>query len=89
MDAPNSDIDQPFSLLHPDLILSALEDCGFIVTGEMIQLNSFENRVYRIELEKENNEHPFDRVVVKFYRPGRWPVESILEEHEFLFDLAD
>jgi Ser/Thr protein kinase RdoA (MazF antagonist) len=28
-------------------------------------------------------------VVVKFYRPGRWSREAILEEHRFLFDLRD
>jgi Ser/Thr protein kinase RdoA (MazF antagonist) len=27
-------------------------------------------------------------VVVKFYRPGRWSAEQILEEHAFLVDLA-
>ena len=28
------------------------------------------------------------RVVAKFYRPGRWSEEQILEEHQFLADLA-
>jgi Ser/Thr protein kinase RdoA (MazF antagonist) len=29
------------------------------------------------------------RLVVKFYRPGRWSRETILDEHRFLLDLAD
>src|SRR5213593_2856547 len=28
------------------------------------------------------------RLVVKFYRPGRWSRETILDEHAFLADLA-
>jgi Ser/Thr protein kinase RdoA (MazF antagonist) len=38
--------------------------------------------VYEVELESD------DRVVAKFYRPGRWSRETILDEHAFLADLA-
>lgn len=65
--------------------MNALEEAGFSPTGEFTQLNSYENRVYDIQLEKEfkNNK----RVVTKFYRPGRWSLDALKEEHEFLFDL--
>ena len=36
-------------------------------------------------LELEDKTH----IIVKFYRPGRWNREQILEEHEFLFDLKN
>jgi len=56
-------------------------------------LNSFENRVYDVELETEDGAPPKlpseNRRVVKFYRPGRWTHEQILEEHQFLKDLVD
>ena len=46
-------------------------------------LNSFENRVYEVELTDGN------RVVAKFYRPGRWSEPQILEEHRFLRQLDE
>ena len=57
-------------------------------------LNSFENRVYDVELEQEEGiDSPkhlaANRRVVKFYRPGRWTQEQILEEHQFLADLIE
>ena len=58
-------------------------------------LNSFENRVYDVELEGEEpvpagpRNLSASRRVIKFYRPGRWSREQIpLEEHEFLHDLV-
>src|SRR4051812_19724299 len=45
-------------------------------------LNSLENRVYEVELDDGR------RWVVKFYRPGRWSRETILDEHAFLDELA-
>ena len=54
-------------------------------------LNSFENRVYDVEVETDepiSQPHlPTNRRVVKFYRPGRWTENQILEEHAFLADL--
>ena len=44
-------------------------------------LNSFENRVYEVELADRS------RVVAKFYRPQRWTAAQILEEHRFLAEL--
>lgn len=52
-------------------------------TGELRQLNSYENRVFEVLLETG------ERKVMKFYRPGRWTDETLNEEHEFLWELAD
>ncbi len=70
-----------FYNLTPDIILRALEEGGFEPSGHCMALNSYENRVYDLRL--ENGSH----VVAKFYRPGRWSREQILEEHRFLAEL--
>ncbi len=72
-----------FFSLTPDRVLNAVEVGGLRCTGRCLPLRAFENRVYEIELEDER------RLVVKFYRPGRWSRETILDEHRFLLDLAD
>src|SRR5205809_7228938 len=72
-----------FFVLTPDRVLDAVEVGGLRCTGRCLPLRAFENRVYEIELEDER------RLVVKFYRPGRWSRESILDEHAFLRALAE
>ncbi|HEY7601275.1 MAG TPA: serine/threonine protein kinase [Methylomirabilota bacterium] len=72
-----------FFALTPDRVLDAVEVGGLRSTGRCLPLRAFENRVYEVELEDER------RLVVKFYRPGRWSRETILDEHRFLQDLAD
>lgn len=83
---------QAFSTLSPDQVLSDVEALGLRCTGSCFALNSYENRVYEIELEEDASTetlHPIHRRrVVKFYRPARWSREQILEEHAFLSDLA-
>jgi Ser/Thr protein kinase RdoA (MazF antagonist) len=74
-----------FQNLQPDVIFQALDAAGFTTTGQMIQLNSYENRVFEIPLEQGT--HAAEKIVVKFYRPGRWDQKAILEEHEFLREL--
>ncbi|MFL5812032.1 MAG: serine/threonine protein kinase [Bdellovibrionia bacterium] len=83
-----------FFELTPDRVLEAVEALGLRCSGRCTALNSFENRVYEIELEEEDDSSDRSasaafarRRVVKFYRPGRWNREQILEEHEFLLDL--
>jgi Ser/Thr protein kinase RdoA (MazF antagonist) len=68
--------------LTPDRVLDAVEATGRPVSGRMLALNSYENRVYQVGIEDERP------VVAKFYRPGRWTREAIAEEHEFCFELA-
>lgn len=81
-----------FYELTPDRILDAVEaSTGKRCTGRAMALNSMENRVYEIEIELDDKPvNPSDRfVIAKFYRPGRWTRAQILEEHQFLFDLAE
>lgn len=88
---------QDFAKLTPDFILEAVETHGFKTTGQFTQLNSYENRVYDIRLEKSENglssnsptiesQQP-DRLIVKFYRPNRWSEKALEEEMDFLRDL--
>jgi Ser/Thr protein kinase RdoA (MazF antagonist) len=72
-----------FANLGPDAIMEAVErHCGIILDGSIMPYNSYVNRVFALVDEDEN------RYVAKFYRPGRWTAESILEEHAFLADCA-
>jgi len=72
----------PYADLSPDLILTAIESVGIVTSGSILALNSYENRVYQIGTET-------GFVVAKFYRPGRWSDEAILEEHAFSHELAE
>lgn len=75
------DSSHPFDALTPELILDALEDQGYLTDGRLLALNSYENRVYQVGMEQG------EPLVAKFYRPGRWSDEQILEEHRFSFEL--
>src|SRR5689334_22108389 len=71
----------PYAGLTPDRVLDALDGVGLRGDGRLLQLNSYENRVFQVFLED-------GRVVVaKFYRPGRWTDAQILEEHTFATEL--
>lgn len=72
----------PFAGLMPDTVLDALQSVGLLGDGRLMQLNSFENRVFQVHLEDGSV------MVAKFYRPGRWSDEQILEEHAFACELA-
>ncbi|WP_019561108.1 serine/threonine protein kinase [Caldimonas manganoxidans] len=71
-----------YARLTPDLVLDALEHAGLRGDGRLLQLNSYENRVFLCHLEDGGS------VVVKFYRPQRWTDAQILEEHAFAWELA-
>ena len=58
-----------FLELTPERVLDAVEAAGLAVRPVCYPLNSFENRVYEVELDDRS------RVVAKFYRPGRWTRE--------------
>lgn len=80
--APDSPSATPYAGLSPDTVLDALDAVGLRGDGRLLQLNSYENRVFQVFLED-------GRVVVtKFYRPGRWSDAQILEEHAFANELA-
>lgn len=70
-----------FEALTPSLIMDAVESCGFLCDCRTFALNSYENRVYQVGIEDA------EPVVAKFYRPGRWSDEQILDEHGFSLEL--
>lgn len=82
---------EDFYSLTPDHVLEAVELVGYRATGEFQQLNSYENRVFDVAVENDDRseDHRPKRLIVKFYRPGRWSKECIEEEHLFLKDLFD
>ncbi len=73
----------PYAGLDPDCVLDLLDGLGLRGDGRLLQLNSYENRVFQVFLED-------GRVVVaKVYRPARWSDAAILEEHAFARELVD
>jgi Ser/Thr protein kinase RdoA (MazF antagonist) len=72
----------PYEHLTPQRVLDALQAVGYRGDGRIIQLNSYENRVFQVMLEDGS------AVVAKFYRPARWSDAQILEEHRFAAQLA-
>jgi Ser/Thr protein kinase RdoA (MazF antagonist) len=74
--------DHPYAALTPDVILDAVETYGVRCTGALQALNSYENRVYRVEIEDQKP------IAAKFYRPARWSDAAIREEHDFALELA-
>lgn len=75
--------DQPYAGLTPYAVLDALDAAGLRGDGRILQLNSYENRVFQVHLE----DGPV--VVAKFYRAARWSEAQILEEHRFARQLAE
>lgn len=64
-------------------MLDAVEDAlSCRMSGLATPLPSYINRVY--EVQTMNGE----RLIAKFYRPGRWSREAIEEEHAFTLDCA-
>lgn len=72
----------PYETLTPQCVLDRLADVGLAGDGRILQLNSYENRVFQLFLEDGR------AIVAKFYRPGRWSDEQILEEHALALELA-
>lgn len=73
----------PYESLSPDLVIDAVESAGYLCDARLLALNSYENRVYQVGIEDEQP------LIAKFYRPGRWSDEQILEEHQFSLALQD
>jgi len=74
---------QDFSNLMPDVILDAVESLGFWTDARIYPLNSYENRVYQVGIEDASP------LIAKFYRPNRWTLAQIQEEHDTLIKLAN
>ena len=73
----------PFQTLTPSFIMDAVESRGYRCDCRTFALNSYENRVYQVGIEDGQP------LIVKFYRPGRWSDEQIMEEHDFCRDLVE
>jgi Ser/Thr protein kinase RdoA (MazF antagonist) len=82
MPDPSASPVEPYTALTPQAVLDALDHVGLRGDGRLLQLNSYENRVFQVFLEDGSV------VVAKFYRPGRWSDAQILEEHAFSLELA-
>lgn len=84
MTVQQKDIIGGFHDLGPDRVLNLVEkELGIRCNNLFRTLNSYINRVFEIETEEGI------RLVVKFYRPGRWSKKAILDEHKFLTQLAE
>jgi len=77
------DATRSYADLTPTEVLDALDAVGFRGDGRILQLNSYENRVFQVMLEDG------DAVVAKFYRRSRWSDAQIVEEHGFALELAE
>jgi len=73
----------PYYRLDPDTVIRAVESLGLACDGRLLALNSYENRVYQVGIEEQAP------LVAKFYRPGRWTDQQILEEHRFARQLDE
>jgi Ser/Thr protein kinase RdoA (MazF antagonist) len=80
--------DELFFRLTPHRVLEAVEAAGFEPTGHCFALNALENRVYDVRIRDRETDHE-RHLVAKFYRPGRWSREAILDEHRLLAALRD
>ena len=74
-----------FDDLTPELFLPVLEtalECD--LKGFASAFHSYINRVYEVRTAGDG-----ECLVVKFYRPGRWSADAILDEHDYLWECAD
>lgn len=72
-----------FNRLTPDAVIAAAEIGERRCNGRFTVLNSYENRVFELGLEDGG------AVIGKFYRPGRWSLDALDDEHDFLYALDD
>jgi Ser/Thr protein kinase RdoA (MazF antagonist) len=73
-----------FEQLTPDAILTAVEGAlGIGLTGLTVALPSYINRVYELRAKDGT------KLIVKFYRPGRWSRDAVLDEHRFILDCQE
>src|SRR5512137_858591 len=73
-----------FHELTPDTVIAVVELALAVRCTNLFRpLNSYINRVY--ELEREDGAG----LVAKFYRPGRWSKDALLDEHDFMRELVE
>lgn len=73
-----------FHHLTPDAVLHLVESAlGHRCANICRPMNSYINRVY--EVQQDNG----DALIAKFYRPGRWTRDALLDEQDFLAELDE
>jgi Ser/Thr protein kinase RdoA (MazF antagonist) len=73
-----------FHDLTPDRVITLVEnELGMPCTNLCRPLISYINRVYELQAEDGAG------LVAKFYRPGRWSEKGLLDEHNFIVELAE
>jgi Ser/Thr protein kinase RdoA (MazF antagonist) len=73
-----------FDHVTPDFILSSVEAAtGVRLSSVLLALPSYINRVYEVRAIDGT------KLIAKFYRPGRWSREAILDEHIFVHDCLE
>ncbi|NOY75018.1 MAG: serine/threonine protein kinase [Kiritimatiellaeota bacterium] len=73
-----------FDELTPDIVIGAVEKAlDEEMSALASPLPSYINRVYELQTADGR------RVIGKFYRPGRWSIEALEQEHDFVLDCAD
>ncbi len=72
-----------FDLLAPHAVLNAVESAfGVRLDGTLTVYPSYVNRVYEVRDDDGN------AYIAKFYRPGRWNLDAVIDEHRFVRDCA-
>lgn len=72
-----------FDNFGPDAMIDAVETAlGKPMSGLAAPLPSYINRVYELQTVAK------ERIIAKFYRPGRWNRDAIEEEHSFVLDCS-
>lgn len=74
----------PFPELGPETVLNLVEaELDIPCSNLCRQLNSYINRVFELETLDRHG------LIVKFYRPDRWSLGALQDEHDFLRELHE
>ena len=77
-------VSNSFEDLTPHLLIDGVEEfTNLKFTGLTNPMASYINRVYEIETEDR------EKMIVKYYRPGRWSIDAIYDEHDFVLDCLE
>jgi hypothetical protein len=78
------DQDADYAHLTPDALLDIVEDAtGIPMTGLCIRCPAISTG------STKSSRRRGDRLIAKFYRPGRWSREALEDEHRFLADCEE
>ncbi len=73
-----------FQNFSPDIFIPAIEEAYDTALAPFTRtFPSYINRVYELKTEAGES------LVAKFYRPGRWTKDALMDEHQFIQDCAE